>query len=74
MGPVGPSLPETPLGVGPCISTFSWRILPFSSTLTNLALAVFLPEASKRGARNSMTYFCHEPGAVEALTLGALAP
>src|SRR5438093_343658 len=72
-GPVAASLPVMPEGVGPFISTFSWITWPLSVTLANLALAVFF-SPSNLGALNSMTIFCHSPGALAAFVLGAAAP
>src|SRR5262249_10248691 len=45
-GPVAASLLVRPLGVGPFISTPSWMTVSFSVTLTNFALATFLPPSN----------------------------
>ena len=41
------------------------------TTLTKRVLAVFLPEASKRGARKTTSQVCHSPGALQTLVRGA---
>jgi len=40
-GPTAASLPVTPLGVGPFVSTFSWMTCPLRATFFNSALDVF---------------------------------
>ena len=42
-GPWGFSPPGSSLPVGLGASTFSWIVLPFRTTLMNLAFSVFLP-------------------------------
>ena len=56
--------------VGPVTSTFSCTTLPLWTTLTKTALAIFLPFASKRGARKATSKLCHSPGAKLAFSLG----
>src|SRR5687768_3804963 len=48
-GPSGASLPVTPEGVGPFISTFSWITWPLRVTFRNFAFWTFR-SPSKRGA------------------------
>ena len=40
--------------VGPSTSTFSWTMMPLWKTRKYFAFAIFLPEASKRGAWNQI--------------------
>ena len=56
--------------VGVFSSTFSWIDVPLSVALTMRALAVFLPSASKRGARKIAVSFCHSPGGLQAFAFG----
>jgi hypothetical protein len=73
IGPVEASLPVTPPGVGPFISTFSWITWSLRVIFTNFALALFWSPL-KRGAVYSITNFCHSPGAFDAFSFGAAAP
>jgi hypothetical protein len=65
---------QTPARVGPVTSTLWWINCPLWITLTNRAFSVFLPLLSKRGARNVTMNFCHSPGGLLALMIGAAPP